>query len=94
VPLEPKTVRSITDPNVLRRDLARTRERGYALDDGEDKDHVCCVAAPVFGMGGQPVASISISVPDSRATLDELVLLAPRLLEQTQRLSRSIGFQS
>lgn len=94
VPLEPKTARSITDPDVLRRELARTRARGYATDDGEDKDHVCCVAAPILGAGGYPVASISISVPDSRATVAELVHLAPLLLERTQRLSRSIGYRS
>ena len=94
VRLEPKTARSITDPDVLRRELAQTRERGYAIDDGEDKDHVCCVAAPILGAGGHPVASISISVPDSRATVDDLLRLTPLLLEQTQRLSRSIGFRS
>jgi DNA-binding IclR family transcriptional regulator len=93
-PFEPKTARSITDPDRLRRELATTRQRGYAIDDGEDKDHVCCIAAPVLGAGGAPVASISISVPDSRRTVDDLIQLSPLLLEQTQQLSRSIGFRT
>lgn len=94
VPLAPKTGRSITDPEALRGELARVRERGYATDDGEDKDHVCCVAAPILGRGGEPLASISISVPDSRHALAELVAFVPRLLAQTQRLSRHFGYRA
>lgn len=93
-PLAPKTARSITDPEALRAELARSRARGYATDDGEDKDHVCCIAAPILGRGGVPLASISISVPDSRYTLDRLVAFVPRLLEQTQRLSRHFGYRA
>lgn len=94
VPLEPKTANSITDPVALRSELARSRARGYATDDGEDKDHVCCIAAPILGRGGEPLASISISVPDSRYTLDQLVDFVPRLLEQAQRLSRHFGYHA
>jgi DNA-binding IclR family transcriptional regulator len=44
---------------------------------------VCCVAAPILGRGGRAAGgSISISVPDSRFTLDQLVDFVPRLLEQ------------
>jgi DNA-binding IclR family transcriptional regulator len=94
VPLVPKTANSITDPDVLRHELARSRARGYATDDGEDKDHVCCIAAPILGRGGEPLASISISVPDSRYSLDQLVDFVPHLLEQVQRLSRHFGYRA
>ncbi len=94
VPLEPKTANSISDPDALRADLARVRDRGYATDDGEDKDHVCCIAAPILGRGGQPLASVSISVPDSRFTLEQLIVFVPRLLEQVQRLSRHFGYHA
>jgi DNA-binding IclR family transcriptional regulator len=94
LPLERKTAKSISDPGALRAELRRVRDRGYATDDGEDKDHVCCVAAPILGRGGVPLASISISVPDSRLTLAELVGFVPRLLEQVQRLSRHFGYHA
>jgi IclR family transcriptional regulator, KDG regulon repressor len=94
VPLAAKTARSITDPQALRAELARSRARGYATDDGEDKDHVCCIAAPILGGGGEPLAAISISVPDSRLTLAELTAFAPLLLEHVLRLRRDIGYRS
>lgn len=92
-PLARKTTRSITDPDALRADLTRTRERGFAIDDGEDKEHVRCVAAPILGPGGRPLAAISISVPDSRYDIDQLIALAPLVLEQTRALSRDVGFR-
>lgn len=91
-PLARKTSRSITDPEALREELRITRDRGYALDDGEDKDHVRCVAAPILGPAGLPLAAISVSVPDSRFTITELLTLVPQVLEHTQTLSRGIGF--
>ncbi|MFO7545089.1 MAG: IclR family transcriptional regulator [Trueperaceae bacterium] len=93
-PLACKTARSVTDPDVLRAELRRTRERGFAIDDGEDKEHVRCVAAPILGPDGSPLAAISVSVPDTRYEVDQLIALAPLVLEQTRTLSRSIGFRS
>lgn len=92
VALEPKTANSITEPDALRAELARSRARGYATDDGEDQEHVCCIAAPILGRRGEPLAAISISVPDSRFTVTQLIDFAPRLLEQVQHVSRHFGY--
>ena len=49
-----RTARSITDARAFRRELATTRERGYATSLGEYYPGHNAVAAPVFGPGGAP----------------------------------------
>ncbi|MEJ2291360.1 MAG: IclR family transcriptional regulator [Deinococcales bacterium] len=94
VPLTPKTRRSITSPQQLVRELCRTRERGYALDDQEDKPHIRCIGAPVLGADGHAVAAVSISVPDSRHTLASLQRWAPDLLQRTRNVSLAMGYRA
>jgi DNA-binding IclR family transcriptional regulator len=55
---------------------------------------VCCIAAPILGGDGAPLAAIGSRVPDSRLTLDELAALAARLLEHVLRLRRDVGYRS
>lgn len=64
--LERFTERTITSPDALRADLAVIRERGYAVNLGENRDNVCAIGAPVFGQSGAPIAGICISMPDLR----------------------------
>lgn len=65
------TRRSITTESVLLRDLVRTRERGYAVDDQERADGMRCVAAPIFNAHGEPVAGLSVSAPSFRLALSD-----------------------
>ena len=58
--LERHTARTIVDPLILARESDGARARGYATDDGEFKDGVRGVAAPVF-IGGEAVAAIGVS---------------------------------
>lgn len=62
---------SLSSPESLMRDLDRTRERGFAIDDQERADGMRCVAAPVFNAYGEPVAGISVSGPAFRMGLSD-----------------------
>ncbi|MFV0375029.1 IclR family transcriptional regulator [Microbacterium sp.] len=66
VELETFTPTSIGTVPALRRELAATRKRGYAIDNSESTPDVSCVAAPIRGSAGDVVAAMSISVPLSR----------------------------
>jgi DNA-binding IclR family transcriptional regulator len=46
----------------LERELAATRRRGYALEEGETVSGVACVATSLAHLG-EPLAAISVSVP-------------------------------
>lgn len=50
-PLERHTPSTIIDADVLRADVDRTRERGYALEQEEHEEGIAGVAAPVFAHG-------------------------------------------
>src|SRR5690606_42084816 len=57
---------SITDVETLLAELATIRERGYAIDEGEQEIGVRCYAVPV-PEAPTPTA-LSVSGPDSRVT--------------------------
>lgn len=67
--LEPLTERSITSPDELRKDLAATVSRGYAIDDEENTPGLKCFGVPL--RYSNPVMdAISCSVPLSRLSFD------------------------
>jgi DNA-binding IclR family transcriptional regulator len=72
-------------------DIARTRERGYSLDDEEDSIGVRCLGAAVRGAGGQPLFAISLTGPSPRFTRAVCDQLAPTLVAVTGQLSRRFG---
>jgi len=63
------TTFTITSETTLLRDLARIRERGFAIDDQERAEGMRCVAAPIFNAYGEPVAGLSVSGPAFRLPL-------------------------
>jgi DNA-binding IclR family transcriptional regulator len=71
-PLMACTDRSLTDPAALEREFTRVRLDGYAGEDGEHRDGVRQLAAPVTGPGGEVLAAIEVASHDSRP-LRELV---------------------
>lgn len=62
--MAPQTERTITDIETMRSELARIREVGYALDDGEQEVGVRCYAVAVPNAPG--ASAISISGPEAR----------------------------
>ena len=58
--LTPLTPRTITDPQVLRAQLAQVRRQGYAVTEGESSLDNNAIAVPVFGADGEVLASLGI----------------------------------
>ncbi len=58
-PLIRRTENTITDPMKLIEELKLTKERGYAIDDGEHEEGIKCFAAPIKGFGGEAIGAIS-----------------------------------
>jgi DNA-binding IclR family transcriptional regulator len=55
------TPRTIIAPGLLRRDLARTRVRGFAVEREESTTGIVCVAGPIVDITGSAVAAISMT---------------------------------
>lgn len=91
--LEPLTDLTLTNPDALRADLARTRVKGYAVSDGERQGGASSVAAPILDHRNVPVAVISICGPRERFT-DVREQATELLLAATRELSVQMGGRS
>jgi IclR family acetate operon transcriptional repressor len=63
-PLRPRTANTIVDSGAFDLELRRIRDLGYAVDEEEFVQGVCCLAAPLAG-GAFPYA-IALSAPSDR----------------------------
>lgn len=60
--LEKLTAHSHTTLKALLQDLQATRRRGYAVDDEETREGMCCFGAPVFDASGSyAIAAVAVS---------------------------------
>lgn len=71
-----RTERTITDIDALLEELASVRDRGYAVDDGEQELGVRCVAVAVSGTS---LSAVSVSGPAGRVTRQAVSGLVPLL---------------
>jgi IclR family transcriptional regulator, acetate operon repressor len=78
------TARSITDPDILEKELDRTREQGYAIDDAEQETGVRCLAVPV--VGAPTLTAISVSGPEGRITPESIPRVVTHLQAAAARL--------
>ena len=85
------TKRTLVDLDALRADLSRSRERGYAIDDGEHAVGLRCVAAAIFDDGGWPLAALSISGPAARIDDETLAELGSMVAETCRQLTAELG---
>src|SRR6266446_4889215 len=73
------TKNTITSPRALRREIARVRKLGYAIDDEEEELAVRCVAVPVFRPNGRFAAGLSVTGTISQVLMTELEGIAEQL---------------
>ncbi|MTI84721.1 MAG: IclR family transcriptional regulator [Firmicutes bacterium] len=68
ISLDHFTNATITERQILRKELAKVRSSGYALDLGERENEVKCIAAPVRNHEGKVIGAIGVSGPATRIT--------------------------
>ncbi len=87
--LERHTPHTVTDPEELLAELARVRDRGYAVDEGEQEVGVRCVAVHVPA-SIVPLA-LSVSGPAGRMTDELLADAVPALHEAARTLAAELS---
>ncbi|MPZ10097.1 MAG: helix-turn-helix domain-containing protein [Kiloniellaceae bacterium] len=85
------TEKTIVDPTTLRRELARVRERGWAVDDEEHTVGMRCVAATIHNEHGEVIAGVSLSGPSVRVTETRLGELGARVVQAANEITEQIG---
>src|SRR5580700_4407693 len=91
VEMKPSTEKSITDRDVLLREITEIKRTGIAFDDGEFNPEVRCVAVPVTDFTGQVIGALGISGPIWRLSNQALHNSAQIVQAAAARLSREFG---
>lgn len=90
--LERRTPATITDPEALRAELGRIRQRGWACTVEELETGLNTVAAPVRGADGSVVAGLSASGPSYRLGTESFPELAKKLQAGADEISSQLGY--
>lgn len=85
------TSTTLTTAEQLRADLVLSRDRGYAIDDGEHEAGVMCAGVAVRDHTGHPVCALSIAGPVERVR-PQLDLLAERVGATARSISQRLGW--
>ena len=91
LPLRRFTPHTFATRPALEKHLAEIRRRGYAKDLEEHELGIRCAAAPIFDYRGQVVASVSVTAPSFRLTLEHLDTIAPAVVEAARNITRKLG---
>jgi DNA-binding IclR family transcriptional regulator len=89
-PLAQLTPQTLSTHEALERELARVRNRGYAVDNQEQEPGVGCVAAAIFRGDDVVVAAISVSAPMTRIRAADPVELGELLRARAAAVSEEL----
>jgi DNA-binding IclR family transcriptional regulator len=90
--LTPRTDATITERDLLVKELANIHKQGFAIDNEENEAGVRCVGAPIFDHRGYAFAAISVSGPAYRISVTQLKAIARPLLEACRAISGRMGY--
>ncbi len=88
------TPNTITTNAALLKELAKTRERGYAIDNEEETLQCVCVGAPVFDSKARVAGALSVSGPSSRMSPLRVQQIGVKLQETARIVSELLGFHA
>lgn len=91
--LTPFTPHTVADKDSLFRQLARIREEGYAVEDGEYKIGLRSVSAPVAVGSGEVRYTLTTIGFFRRVSGEDFLSAVRHTVEQAQRLSAALGYR-
>lgn len=86
-----ETANTIVTPAALRKDLAATRTRGYAVDDEENAAGLRCVASVIFDENAAPMAGLSVSGPVTRLPENRIPALGVNVARIAGEITAQLG---
>ncbi len=82
------TDKTLTEPVLIREDLSRTRERGYAVESEETVAGGCCFGAPIAEGDGLVRSAVSVSIPFARITQRTQKILPKLVIQTAEKISK------
>jgi DNA-binding IclR family transcriptional regulator len=84
------TPNSIVDAMELKEELGEVHRLGYAIDQREFHPEAICVAAPIYGVGGKLIGSITTSAVATRVE-NRIDQIAALVTDAAAQISRNMG---
>lgn len=92
--LKQYTSYTITSKEAFFQELAKIRERGYAIDDSEHEKHIRCVAVPLLNERNEIEAALSVTGLIMDLNNDEAIRNFAHCLQQVRdNIARDLGFR-
>ena len=88
--LSPRTARTVTSKEDLKKMLACFRAQGYAEEIEENEDNIRCLGGAITDREGYPVAAISLTAPTFRFTDEDAAKYGPMIAEFAREISRQL----
>lgn len=97
IPMEPLEYVQYTDNTISSDDefikeLDRVKKQGFAVDNEEYIKGLYCIAVPVLNPQNNAIASISVSMPAARFSIDHIDYYIKILKECTQNIERNLFY--
>ncbi len=92
-PLPALTPNTITDPELLRRQISEARRKGYATALSELEPGLVAIAAPVMDHEGKAFAAVSLAGPSFRLSNDHLLSLGRYVCSAAAAISEKLGYR-
>lgn len=86
------TPNTITQKDQLRRELDKTRKRGYSINREEHFMARPAIGAPILGRKGNPDASIVLVLNPSQMTGQQIGKLSKEVMKTASEISHLMGF--
>lgn len=86
-PLEKLTEQTISDPEILRRELAEIRKQGFSQDNEEFMTGMAAIAVPILDPQDRLLATLSVHAPVTRCSLEQIIGFLDPLRTAADKLS-------
>ncbi|MCK4804240.1 MAG: IclR family transcriptional regulator [Spirochaetes bacterium] len=86
------TENTITSESDLIEELLKIKESGFAIDNQEIEEGLCCVAAPIRNYLGEVIAAVSVSMPAFRFTEEKKRQIIEEIIIHAGRISKKLGY--
>lgn len=94
-PLRSYTPRTSTDPEALRRELAKIVRTGYAVEEEEYEEGVRSVSAPIRDYTTRVVGALTVSAPAYRLGTDRVARdIAGKVVQAALEVSGRLGYET
>ena len=85
------TGKTITTLAAFHDELSSIRDKGFAVDDEEQKEGLTCFAANIYDEYGEAIAAISISGPSVRIPRERFSEMSDNVMKTAAEITQAIG---